>query len=385
MRTRTTTPRWLIVARREIIVQLTDKAFWIGTLSTVAIVAVAFLLGGLFGGGNGEPGKVAVSSDASAQVVRIAQQEGLNVAPLQLPADELLSAVDDGDAIAALTHEDATGWELTVKDLLDAPDLRSAVLQYQMEINATELNVDLAQLHSGTELALVTREDEDGQGVAVLIATMAFAILFMMSAVTYGMQIANSVVTEKESRIIEILTAAIPTRQLLIGKLVGNTIMALGQILVIAGVALVGLSLSEWSSFVGMIVPVAGWFVLFFLVGFASLACLWAGAGAMATRHQDLSQTTTPLIMIVMLVYISGFIARGTAATVLSYVPIASTVLMPGRLLSGESTWFDAFLALLMAVAFMTLAVWLGTKIYRRGLLQTGSVMSWKDALRKAS
>lgn len=55
--------------------------------------------------------------------------------------------------------------------------------------------------------------------------------------------------------------------------------MALGQVILIATVALVGLSLTQWSVFVGMIAPVAGWFVVFFLVGFASLACLWAGAG----------------------------------------------------------------------------------------------------------
>lgn len=214
---------------------------------------------------------------------------------------------------------------------------------------------------------------------------MGFAILFMMSAITYGMQIANSVVTEKESRIVEILAAAIPTRQLLIGKIVGNTILALAQVILIATAALVGLSMTEWSQFVGMIAPVAGWFALFFLVGFASLACLWAAAGAMATRHQDLSQTTTPLMMIIMLVYMSGFFAQGKAAEILSYVPIASTVSMPGRLLSGESTWVDALIALLLSVAFMAVAVWLGSKIYRRGLLQTGSVMSWKDALRKAA
>ena len=105
----------------------------------------------------------------------------------------------------------------------------------------------------------------------------------------------------------------------------------------------------------------------------------------MATRHQDLSQTTTPLMMIIMLVYMSGFFAQGKAAEILSYVPIASTVSMPGRLLSGESTWVDALIALLLSVAFMAVAVWLGSKIYRRGLLQTGSVMSWKDALRKAA
>lgn len=383
MRTRTSTPPWLIVAKREIMTQLTDKAFWIGTLTTLGLVALAFFLGG-FAGGFGDSGKIAVAGEEAEQVVALAQRDGLNIEPLSVAEDELLATVESGDAAAALAHDDAAGWTLTVDDLMSAPDLTSAVAEYQLAVNADKQGVDLAQLQAGRVLTVVTLETEEGQGVAILIATVAFAVLFMLSAITYGMQIANSVVTEKESRIVEILAAAIPIRQLLIGKIVGNSLMALAQVVLIAGVALAGLAMSEWSAFAGMIAPVAGWFVVFFLVGFASLACLWAAAGAMATRTQDLSQTTTPLIMIIMLVYMSGFLAEGRMAEILSYVPIASTVSMPGRLLSGDSTWIDALVALALAVGFMALTVWFGARIYRRGLLRTGSVLSWKDALRKA-
>lgn len=385
MKNRTTTPPWLIVAKREILVQVTDKAFWIGTLTTLGLVALGFVFGGFFGGGSGDPDKVAVATDDAAQVIVLGQEDGLNIEPLQVAEDELQGAVENEDAVAALSHSETDGWQLTVKDMMDAPNLAPVVEKYQMGLNAAEHNIDVAELQTGTELALVTLGSDEGRAVAVIIATMAFAVLFLMSAITYGMQIANSVVTEKESRIVEILAAAIPTRHLLIGKIVGNTILALAQVILIATVALVALSLSEWSGFVGMIAPVAGWFVVFFLVGFASLACLWAAAGALATRMQDLSQTTTPLMMIVMLVYMAGFFASGTLAKVLSYVPIASTVQMPGRLLSGDSSWVDALIALAVAMAFMAVAVWFGSKIYRRGLLQTGRVLSWKDAFKKAA
>lgn len=385
MKNRTTTPPWLIVAKREILVQVTDKAFWIGTLTTLGLVALGFVFGGFFGGGSGDPDKVAVATDDAAQVIVLGQEDGLNIEPLQVAEGELQGAVENEDAVAALSHSETDGWQLTVKDMMDAPNLAPVVEKYQMGLNAAEHNIDVAELQTGTELALVTLGSDEGRAVAVIIATMAFAVLFLMSAITYGMQIANSVVTEKESRIVEILAAAIPTRHLLIGKIVGNTILALAQVILIATVALVALSLSEWSGFVGMIAPVAGWFVVFFLVGFASLACLWAAAGALATRMQDLSQTTTPLMMIVMLVYMAGFFASGTLAKVLSYVPIASTVQMPGRLLSGDSSWVDALIALAVAMAFMAVAVWFGSKIYRRGLLQTGRVLSWKDAFKKAA
>lgn len=276
-RPRHATPPWIIVAKREVIAQLSDKAFWIGTLTTLGLVALGLLFTGLMG--NDGADRVAVDSDEGAQIVASANNELRSLEPLRLSADEALTAVEDGDVVGFLSSADGGGWTLTVTNLMDSPDLSGAVRQHQIAVNAEALGADMGALTADTNLTLVTLEEEEGQGVAVMVATLAFAVLFMLAAITYGMQIASSVVTEKESRIVEILAAAIPTRQLLLGKIVGSTVMALGQVILIATVALVGLSLTQWSVFVGMIAPVAGWFVVFFLVGFASLACLWAGAG----------------------------------------------------------------------------------------------------------
>lgn len=376
---------WLTVARREIMVQLTDKAFWIGTLTTLAIIAISFAASSFFAGGDGSPTRVAVGTDEAAAVVAQAARSGSNVEAVRVGPDDLSRTVEDGEAEAALAFVDGTGWQLQVENLADTPDLADAVRDYQIGRNAEALQVDPAQILADTSLTTVPLNGDEAGSLAILIATIAFSALFMLSAMTYGMQIAQSVVTEKESRIVEILAAAVPIRELLIGKVVGNTIMALGQVVLIVCVALLGLSFSDFSPMIAMIAPVAGWFVLFFLVGFASLACLWAAAGAMATRVQDLGQTTTPLTMIVMLVYMAGFFAKGTVAAVLSYIPVASTVLMPGRLLSGEAGWVDALLSLLVAVVFMAVTLWLGERIYRRGLLQTNSVLSIREAFRRAS
>ena len=375
------TPPWAIVAKREMFVQLTDKTFWIGTLTTIGLMIAAVGFSYLMQAGDGSPSLIAVDSDDAAGVVALANAQGQNVESVRYETAELESAVENGDVEGALHRGDA-GWEMLLKPSMGAsPTLDGAVRDYQLEQNATALGVDARQLTADTVLTLRPVGAESGDVPAIIIATLAFAILFMFSALTYGYMIANSVVTEKESRIVEILAATIPTRQLLIGKVVGNTALALGQVLLFVAVALVGLSLTEYRSFIGLIAPVTGWFVLFFLVGFAALACLWAAAGAMATRVQDVQQTTTPLMIIIMGVYFAGFIATGRMQEILSYVPIASTVVMPGRLLSGDASWIDAALALLVAVAFMALAIWFGERIYRRGLLQTGSVMSFREAV----
>ncbi len=373
---------WATVARREILAQLTDRAFWIGTLATLALVVLGLGFGVVSATGGGAT-RVAVSSDESMAVVQRAAACGVAVEAVEVAPDELRSSVSASDADAALEQVPG-GWVLTVSDLTDTPDLADAITHVQISANATALGVDPADVLADTSLSVVPLEGDDLAAVAVFIATAAFSVLFMLAAVTYGMQIAQSVVTEKESRVVEILAAAIPLRQLLIGKVVGNMAMALGQVVLIVGVALLGLSWTDFAPLLGVVGGVVGWFVLFFIVGFASLACLWAAAGAMATRVQDLSQTTTPLTMVIMLVYFAGFFARGTAATVLSYVPIASTVTMPGRLMSGDAGWLDAVLALVVAAAFMSATIWVGDRIYRRGLLQTGTVLKLRDALRRA-
>ena len=373
---------WATVARREILAQLTDRAFWIGTLATLALVVLGLGFGVISATGGGTT-RVAVSSDESMAVVQRAAASGVAVEAVEVAPDELRSSVSASDADAALEQVPG-GWVLTVSDLTDTPDLADAITHVQISANATALGVDPADVLADTSLSVVPLEGDDLAAVAVFIATAAFSVLFMLAAVTYGMQIAQSVVTEKESRVVEILAAAIPVRQLLIGKVVGNMAMALGQVVLIVGVALLGLSWTDFAPLLGVVGGVVGWFVLFFIVGFASLACLWAAAGAMATRVQDLSQTTTPLTMVIMLVYFAGFFARGTAATVLSYVPIASTVTMPGRLMSGDAGWLDAVLALVVAAAFMSATIWVGDRIYRRGLLQTGTVLKLHDALRPA-
>lgn len=375
-------PAWAIVAKREILVKVTDKAFWIGTLTTIALLIVAFGVSFLFSGGNGtSTTPIAVADDDAAGVIAAANSSGQRFEAVEVGEADLRQAVIDDRAEAALVKGNA-GWELLINPsvgMAGPPDLSEAVRAWQVEQNATALGVDAAAVLADTSLT-VSPVSTDTTGPAVLIATLFFSVLFMMAAMTYGMQIAQSVVTEKESRIVEILAATIPVRQLLIGKVVGNTIMAVAQVLLFVVVALVGLSFTEYRSLIGMVVPVAGWFIVFFLVGFAALACLWAAAGAMATRTQDLSQTTTPLTMVIMMVYMIGFFASGTFAQVASYVPIVSTVMMPGRLFSGEATWIDAAIALVISIAFMAVAILIGEKIYRRGLLQTNSVLKLRNA-----
>lgn len=377
---------WWIVARREIMAKLTQKGFWISTIVVVVLLVAGFFFTFMFANSQDKM-TVGVTDDAGAQVVAIAAQaSGRDIQSSTMPEDKIETAVEDGDIAVGLVRT-ADGWDILVDSVeTSVGDVQQAVSTYMTQQNARELGINPDALQVGSEVTLrLTGEQVEQDAAIALVTGLIFSVLFFMSALTYGLQIAQSVVEEKESRIVEILTAAVPTRDLLIGKVLGNTIMALGQLVIFLTVGVIGISLTEFGEFLPLLAPNIGWFVVFFLVGFAALSCLWAATGSMATRVQDLNNTTMPLMFILMAVYFAGFLARGTTAQILSYVPIASSVIMPQRLLAGQSTWIDAVIALALCVAFMGVAVWVGARIYRRGILKTSGILKLREAFSRAS
>ncbi len=254
--------------------------------------------------------------------------------------------------------------------------MRQAALEQQASGLGT--TADRLQAGSTVTTALLTGDAEKSQlasGVA-----FAFAFLFYIATLTFGITLANSVVEEKQSRIVEIIATSIPVRQLLVGKIAGNSALAIAQMLLYAGVGLVGLSLTPYSSLVAGVSGPVVWFLVFFLAGFVALAALWAVAGALASRTEEVQATSTPLTMLVLAVFFGSLFLDGTAKTVASFVPPFSAVLMPTRLLEGTAQWWEAALALGLLLAAAAAVLRVAERLYRRSLLQTGGRLSMKQA-----
>lgn len=396
------TPRpWSLVAAREIRVKLTDKNFLIGTVLTVLLILAAMLIPTLFGGDDG-PGEydVAVVDDTAATVVEQAQTGGAGLGGLggsdaAEPAvltpltvadrDAAETAVLDGDADAALVGE-AGSWEMLTDE--GAPmELETALIEtvrtQGMQANAEAAGTTVEDLTEGTVLTVTDLAETQGGADPILayVIGLAFAALFYMAAIMFGMQIANSVVEEKQSRIVEILAAKIPVRQLLLGKVLGNTALAFGQIALIAAVSLVGLTFLDLDIALPGLAGAIAWYLPFFLLGFIALACVWAAAGALASRTEDLQTTTMPLTMVLVIVFIAGINLDGVYQQVFSFLPVASTIIMPMRLVEGGVPVWEPLLALAIVVAFCALTIGLGARLYERALLHTSGSLSWRKAM----
>lgn len=382
---------WVSVSRREFEVRALSKSFIVSTLITLLIVVALAFLPKLFD--NPKTTTIAVTSPQGQAVVALAnetqkQQNSKTTYAATTVADEAEGErlVKD-DKAKALLVQTAQGWKLTFSRFGDdsttiEPLLKQAVVGYATAQNAAARGIDLRTLANGSDVtstALAGGNSSDAS--RTFLIGLVFSVLFFSSAMGYGMQIASSVLEEKQSRIVEILVSAIPVRQLLAGKVIGNTVIALGQLVLILAAGMVALSFTDMSAMLPMLSGGVGWFIVFFIAGFLALACIWAAAGSLATRNEDLGQSTMPLMMVLMVAYMAGFMAQGSWKVALSYVPVISSTLMPTRIMLGEAEWWEALIALALTVAFCAVAVVAGDKMYRAGLFQTGRTTSYRKAL----
>ena len=145
---------------------------------------------------------------------------------------------------------------------------------------------------------------------------------------------------------------------------------------------MVGLGLTDYGTFVPGLTGDLVWFLAFFLVGFLALSCLWAVAGALASRNEDLQSTATPVTMLLLGVFLGSAFLEGRAETIGSFVPPLSAVAMPVRLVNGEAQWWEAVLALGLLLALAAALVLVAERIYRRALMQSGGQLSMRQAWR---
>lgn len=398
---------WTTVAAREISVKIRDKNFIISTVFILVIMigSAAFSMFmasrtmdvdiAVFGE---DERAVAATLESLNNDAPAADSGGLNNITTNVMGNDEFHIVDVADQAAleaALMDENADiglirtgdGWEIIAKEEVSSSTksaITSVIAQSEIDRNAQAAGTSVPELLSGTATTERLLEPNDGgiPGEAMrYISALVFGFLFYFAAMLFGYAVANSVVEEKQSRIVEILAAAIPIRQLLLGKVLGLTVLATAQVALFAAAGLIAVSFTEFSSILPAISTAAAWYVLFFVLGFAALAALFAAAGALAARTEDVQNTANPVLMIILSAFMGGIISTGTVQLVLSYVPIASTIVMPVRIASGAAQWWEPILALVITVVSTIVLVLIADRIYTRSLMQTSRKTTYREAL----
>ena len=385
-----TTPVWRIVAEREFMTKVRDKTFIGATVFTLLFLIGFFVVGSIIDGNSDDFDVAVVGGQDSAlvqQAEALLQADNPDASITVEEVDDLAAAevsVREGDADAALVRGD-DGYELLGDDEIDTglrAALTTAVSRDVLERNAAAQGVDLEALNEGTDIDVRLLDENADESGARSVVAFAFALVFFMTALGFGMSIAQSVTQEKESRVVEILAAAVPIRSLLWGKIIGNTVLALGQVVLHVAVGLVGLAITGRRELLTGISWAALWYVLFFVLGFLALAALWSVAGSLASRQEDLQATTMPGQLILIVPYFISVLASEQIQTIVSMLPIVSTMVMPGRMAQGDVPWWQIAVAIAATLVAAAVFVRVGSRLYERTLLRTGGRIKYRDAFK---
>lgn len=333
---------WL-VAEREMKTLVGTKGFWIGFVFTVAALFALTILPTVFGGDDPE---VAVVGSAS-QVVQGKALDVREVGSVQEAAD-LVRA----DEVEAAIVPDGAGIKVLA---LNSPP--TSVIRQLVESPPVELLADTA-VTSGQ------------RSVTVIV----FGLVFLMFGMG-GAAIAQSTVTEKQTRIVEILVSTVPVRALLAGKILGHTILTLGQVVVLALAAPIALRVAGLGELLGVVAPALGWFIPFLMLGFVLISSMWAVAGALVSRQEDLGSTMGLVMIAVMGPYfgVQFFYENPAVLKVMSFVPFTAGVAMPVRLFAEQAAAWEAVLSLGILAMTVVVILLVASRLYTGSLLQTGA------------
>lgn len=349
---------WL-VATREILARLRSKAFLVSTGILLVAVVGSVVVGGIVSANPSLP-KVAVVGSAN-QIVGNAT--GLTPVKVRsVNAAEKL--VRDGSVDAAVVP---AGGDVLLGVTVIALDSAPNDVMGALSVSP----------------AVKLLEPSERNPFLVYLVALGFGLIFFMSSITFGTTIAQSVVEEKQTRVVEILMSTISVRALLAGKVVGNTVMAFAQIVAIGVLVSLGMSVTGQHALLGDVGPSIVWFAVFFLFGFVLLAALYAATASMVSRQEDVGSVTAPVMMLVMIPYflVIFFNDNPTVLAVMSYIPFSAPVGMPMRIFLGAAAWWEPLVSLIILLATTLFVILLGSRIYSNSLLRMGARVSFHEAL----
>ena len=215
-------------------------------------------------------------------------------------------------------------------------------------------------------------------------------VLLLFAIMGGGQFIAQGVVEEKSSRIVEILLACVRPSSLLAGKILG---IGIASFLTTGAVAVAGVVTAKATGVMpdinlnldGVLVAMLVWLI----VGYAIFAVAFGAAASLVSRQEDVSSVSMPLVMLSMVPYVLSFLmatgdSNSTTFRVLSYVPPFAPFMMPARLVLGVSSWTEQLIALGLALVFLPLLVRVAAAIYTRAVTRTGARVPLKEVLRRA-
>jgi ABC-2 type transport system permease protein len=388
----------LLVVRREIAEKLRSKAFWITNALLITLLLVAAMVPALLGDDDPTTVTVAAVGPEAAAVVDLA-------ATLAAGGDDVVvERIDVTDRVAAedaLRAEDVDLAVIGIDEIVgvDEPsgrttqlltNARRVVLLDRALATAGVPEADRAGLLSPPPPTLTAldpaEEDEGPSSVAVGTGLTAVFVLYGL-LIFYGQMIAQGLVQEKQSRVIEVLLATLRPTELLVGKLVGLGVLGLLQVAGLGLVGYLGLTLAGRETVPAEAVPTLVVAVGFFLLGYALYATIFAMAAAVVARIEDLqSAMIVPIVLLVGSLFLSQIALTdpdGTVALIAAVLPPSAPIAQPLLVALGELDPLRMVVGVVGVLVTTALLVPVAARVHAGAALVTRERISVRDALRR--
>ncbi len=357
--------------------------------------------------------------------------------PLNLPLDEAKRVYQQSENFAllyipAFNLDKPEGFAIYTREnpsIEKIESLRSILKDRIHDLKLEAYNIDkevLKKLKDNISLSQYnlteTGEEKSSNSGILYAAGFILGILIYMFVLIYGIQIMQGVIDEKSSRIVEVIVSSVKPFQLMMGKIIG--IASVGLLQFIIWIVLISVLSSAVFAYFGMNLPqqelmeqvtvqmgdeevqqamqmqspemmkllqqvnqlpfgkITLVFIFYFLGGYLLYGALFAAVGSAVDSIQESQQFQFPITLPLLIGYLGLFLfilrdPHGPVSFWLSIIPLTSPVAMVGRIAFGVPDW-QLVLSMVLLVGGFILTTWIAGRIYRIGILMTGTKVNYK-------
>lgn len=424
-----------LITKREFLTQVKKKSFIILTLlAPVMLIAFGSVIGLMF------------KANESHNVIQVVDRSGLF--KNQLPSDKKLNyifipAADEQAQMKTLKNNESLDGILILpglknRDFRDLQNNTRLVVNNKIgfdtkqriinDINNVikkekirEMGIAEKQLYDldkaftlkTINVAEGNKEDSDlAFGVKSGLSMLLMYVTFMF-IIIYGVRVMRSVLEEKNNRVVEIIISSVKPFELMMGKILGVTMVALTQFVVWITMSVIGaVVLNTGFSSIQKNIPGASEsitekldvaqiatqvshsllelnfpliifvFIVFFLLGYIFYSSIYAAIGSAVDNETETQQFTLFAILPLTLGMYGSFTLMnnpdGPLGFWLSIIPFTSPVAMIARIPFGVPAWQIA-LSIVLLLGTTVFMIFLAGKIYRVGILMYGNKATLKE------
>lgn len=329
-----------------------------------------------------------------------ATRENVSILPAEGASEtELYQRVLD-EALTGLLLIDGPLYTLVAPDVSNImvnDEIEGIINQAVTRRNAERLGLseqDMVDLFRRVDLKVreISPSGSDGEEVDEVAQTqamvLAYFLLFMiyMALILYGNMVASGVAEEKSSRIMEVMVSCVKPTELMLGKIIGVGALGLVQFVIWISTGLVVSTVTKsgiMNDLLGVVGPLSTvplsyilWFGLFFVLGYFFYASIFAAAGALVSRVEEVSQVVSVIMMLIVVGFFAAYASflnpNSSLAVTTSIIPFTSPMVMFARIVLTKPPVSQVLASVAILVASVLAGTWISAKIYRIGILMYG-------------